>query len=276
MKRVDIEQLLEDLHKATGMTVQLSDAQFRSLLCISSSREYCALLHGAPGAVECCMRSDIFGFHRVRDTGVMYAYTCPFGLSTAILPIREGSAIVGYLYIGGLMKSEKGEEWLVRCVRERLGSVLDGELLLQRVRELPRADEARFEALCGIASLCCDYIEQNALFPMQKNSIGALAEKYILQNLHTKITLARICLELHCSKATLTESFRREHGMTVVQFLNEQRLLRARELLLHSQRPVRSIAQDCGFSGVEYFSAQFKKRYGISPLGARKREAGKF
>ncbi len=276
MKRMDIEQLLADLHKATGMTVQLSDAQFRSLICFNSSRDYCVILHDAPGGVEACMRSDLFAFHRVRETGLFYAYTCPFGLSTAIFPIREGSAIVGYLYIGGLLKSEKGSEWLLRCTEERLGMTVDKALLSQAIQELPCTDEARFKALCGMAELCCDYIEQNALFPMQKNSIGGLAEKYILQNLHTKITLARICLELHCSKATLTDSFRREHGMTVVQFLNEQRLLRAKELLVHSQKPVRLIAQDCGFSGVEYFSAQFKKRYGISPLGARKRGMGNF
>ncbi len=276
MKELDVEQLLADLHKATGMTVQLSDAQFRSLLCFNDSREYCALLHNEPGALEACMRSDLFGFHRVRDTGEPYAYICPFGLSTAIFPIREGNAIVGYLYIGGLARIEKGDEGLLQCVQAQLGARVEKEQLLKRMKDLPRTDEKRFEALCGMARVCCEYIEQNALFPMQENSIGALAERYILQNLHTKITLARICLELHCSKATLTESFRREHGVTVVQFLNEQRLLRAKELLLHSQRPVHLIAQDCGFSGVEYFSAQFKKRYGISPVGARKRGEGKF
>ncbi len=276
MKEMDVEQLLSDLHKATGMAVQLSDAQFRSLLCFNSSREYCALLHNEAGALEACMRSDLFGFHRVRATGEPYSYICPFGLSTAIFPVREGNAIVGYLYIGGLVRSEKGSEGLLQCVREQLGTRAATAQLLQRIEELPRTDETRFEALCGMARVCCEYIEQNALFPVQENSIGALAERFILQNLHTKITLARICLELHCSKATLTESFRREHGVTVVQFLNEQRLLRAKELLLHTQRPVHLIAQDCGFSGVEYFSAQFKKRYGCSPIAARKQGAEKF
>ena len=61
MKEMDVEQLLSDLHKATGMAVQLSDAQFRSLLCFNSSREYCALLHNEAGALEACMRSESSG-----------------------------------------------------------------------------------------------------------------------------------------------------------------------------------------------------------------------
>lgn len=270
MKELDTESLLRDLHLATGMSIQLSDAQFHSLSFYGSGRGYCALLHDVPEALEHCMRSDLQAFHRVRETGKQYTYTCPFGLFTALTPIREGKQIVGYLYIGGALDEAEGLELPWRCVRERLGEFYAPQQLAQKMEELPRANSERLEAICELARFVCAYIEQNAAFPAREASIATLAEKYILQNLNTKITLGRICLALHCSKATLTESFRRENGITVVQFLNEKRLERAATLLIQSSLSVGQVAQECGFSGVEYFSAQFKRRFGRSPLSFRK------
>lgn len=274
MSGFDINGLLRDLHLASGMTVALYDAQFRTMQSYDVGKAYCTLLHDEPEAVELCLRSDLQGFHRVQQTGALHMYVCPFGFCTAIMPIRSSRKILGYLYIGGVLPREGGVEAAVSLVSSHLGAQAVSDRLRDCVGVLPTVTEQEFSALCTISRMLCEYIEQNDLFPTQEVTIGELTEKYILQNLHTKITLGKICLSLHCSKATLTESFKREYGVTVVQFITDQRLDRACHLLCDTPLSVRAVAEECGFSGMEYFSAQFKKRYGLSPLAFRKKQGG--
>jgi AraC-like DNA-binding protein len=271
MQRNDIEQLLADLHAASGMTVVLFDAQFRAMHSHHVAMGYCSLLHNEQQATEICLRSDMKALHKVQKTGESHVYVCPFGLSTALFPIKSSRKLLGYLYLGGVVPEEGGIEAVLRCVTDRLGEGPSLEALRARLLLLPSATETRFAALCRMAQMMCEYIEQNDLLPMREATIGELTEKYILQNLQSKITLARICLNLHCSKATLTEAFRREYGMTIVQFITEKRMARACSLLSTTQLSVRAIADACGFSGVEYFSAQFKQVFGMSPLAYRKK-----
>lgn len=273
MPNMDLSQLLSGVHVATGGTVALYDAQFRTVISHNASGSYCSFLHNTQDALERCLRSDMQAFHRVQQTGEAYLYVCPFGLSTALFPLFGGKRILGYLYFGGILVGENGLERLERYVWELLRIPADNPRLRKRVARLQRTDEARFAALCDMMRVVCAYIEQNNLLSTREAGIGELTQQYILQNLQSRITLGKICLNLHCSKATLTESFRRECGMTVVQFLTQKRLERACDLLAETKLPVRRVAEECGFSGVEYFSGQFKKYYGIAPLAYRKQHA---
>lgn len=271
MQGSDIEQLLLDLHTASGMTVVLFDAQFRAMHSYHVALGYCSLLHNTQGATDACLRSDMKAFHTVQKQGEPHIYVCPFGLCTALFPIKSSRKLLGYLYLGGVIREEEGIDGPLRYVRDRLGELAALPPLRVQLQRLPLATTARFTSFCRMAQVLCEYIEQKDLFPVREATIGELTEKYILQNLGGKITLGRICLNLHCSKATLTESFRREYGMTIVQFITEKRMERACALLSNSKTSVRGIAEACGFSGVEYFSAQFKKVYGLSPLAYRKK-----
>ncbi|WP_176011648.1 helix-turn-helix transcriptional regulator [Victivallis sp. Marseille-Q1083] len=63
--------------------------------------------------------------------------------------------------------------------------------------------------------------------------------------------------------------FRECHGDSPGQYLQECRLMRAAELLLHSDEQIRSIAGQCGFQDEFYFSRWFKKHRLLSPLRYR-------
>ena len=58
---------------------------------------------------------------------------------------------------------------------------------------------------------------------------------------------------------------------TVSDFVNEQRLNYATDLLINTNRPVIDIALDCGFNNVNYFYRLFKRKHGDSPNSYRKK-----
>jgi len=73
------------------------------------------------------------------------------------------------------------------------------------------------------------------------------------------------------SKRYLSQTFSREMGCTVYQFMSALRMDKAKELLIHSTLSVKEIAAMLDFRNDSYFSTQFAQAVGESPNAYRKR-----
>jgi AraC-like DNA-binding protein len=69
--------------------------------------------------------------------------------------------------------------------------------------------------------------------------------------------------------------FKRETGLTPMEWLNQRRLQMARQYLAGTRKSVAEIAEDCGFQDQFYFSRVFRRHFGQSPLQYRKGEVSK-
>ena len=83
--------------------------------------------------------------------------------------------------------------------------------------------------------------------------------------------LNKITQEFNYDKKYLCRVFKKYMGMTMTDYLNQTRLDYALSMIQGSNKNILEIAQSLGFSSVSYFNVIFKKRYGITPLEARKR-----
>jgi AraC-like DNA-binding protein len=54
-------------------------------------------------------------------------------------------------------------------------------------------------------------------------------------------------------------------GVTVFDFLREQRMKEARRLLSETSLEVQAIARELGYGGTANFSTAFRERFGLSP-----------
>ncbi len=68
-----------------------------------------------------------------------------------------------------------------------------------------------------------------------------------------------------CCRSILMTRFKNEYGLTINQYLTDVRLAAAVELLQKSQKSVKEIAAECGFSDQNYFSRLFTNRMHCSP-----------
>ncbi|MDQ2771369.1 MAG: AraC family transcriptional regulator [Bacteroidota bacterium] len=95
---------------------------------------------------------------------------------------------------------------------------------------------------------------------------------YIKEHLADNLTIDKLSALACMSKATFFRVFKREFGLTPVEFIIRERLGEAKRLLRH---PLASVAEVClraGFNNVSYFQSLFKKYEGMTP-GAYKRQA---
>ncbi len=97
------------------------------------------------------------------------------------------------------------------------------------------------------------------------------AVDYAYNHLADKITTETLAAQGGLSASRLTPLFRAQVGLTPQQFLEQQRLARARQLLAHTSRSVGAVAAEVGFENPFYFTLRFKKHTGLSPRDWRKR-----
>lgn len=88
---------------------------------------------------------------------------------------------------------------------------------------------------------------------------------YIQIHIEEKLSLTNICAEIGYSKSWLSRKFKRETGMTVSDYIAQQKVERAKELLVSGNRHVQEIVDLLGFQSHSYFSNLFKKHTGVSP-----------
>jgi len=91
----------------------------------------------------------------------------------------------------------------------------------------------------------------------------------IMLDLSKPIRVAEIADYCGVSEGHLRRMFRQYVGVSPKQYMEEKRILAAKDFLLATTRPLKEIATQCGFANQHYFSKCFKKKYGISPTQFR-------
>ncbi len=93
---------------------------------------------------------------------------------------------------------------------------------------------------------------------------------FVVNNLKNPLTLDLIAKNQNVSKGYLSSVFKKDSGKTLTEFILEKRVEQAISLLTTTNLKVQTIALQCGFLDLQYFSKQFKKVSGKSPLEYRK------
>lgn len=258
------EVLIRSFALATGATVELYDGEFRRIyeFGCESLRSFCAGLHLRRGAIALCHSSDNDALDRVKESGRIHSFTCPFGVKEMLAPIHRGREIIGYVFVAlGFLDKGANFDAMLPFIEENATRVE----LMQLCDAVPRFDEERTASVLVMLNLLIASIEERGLFESGPLTLGEGVRRYVMKNLDKRITLDDICLKLHLSRATLTAGFRRELGCSVMKYVNEERMLKACTLLEGGRLSIAEIAECCGFSGADYFSAAFKRRWGVAP-----------
>lgn len=89
--------------------------------------------------------------------------------------------------------------------------------------------------------------------------------KYIDEHLTEKLSLSSIAEIMHLSKEYISGIFSNETGKQLTYYINEQKSLLAKEIIINNEMTLSSIPQYLGFESYDYFSKTFKKHIGIPP-----------
>lgn len=98
----------------------------------------------------------------------------------------------------------------------------------------------------------------------------ASIKHYIDHHYKENITLDQLAEIAGINKSYLGHSFKKEYGVSPINYLIACRILESKRLLTETDLTLRQIASIVGFSTSSYFSQIFRKSEGISPIDYRK------
>lgn len=101
--------------------------------------------------------------------------------------------------------------------------------------------------------------------PTPKSSIVSQARAWALEHLDEPITLDSLARACAVSRRTFTRKFREESGISPMQWLLEQRVQRACELLETSDRSIDRVAAQAGFGTGAAMRLHFRQALGVTP-----------
>ena len=97
-----------------------------------------------------------------------------------------------------------------------------------------------------------------------------LVLQYIEANLDRKITLSKLATVAGVGKFYFCRLFKSSLGLTPYQYVIQQRVARAKKLLIYSDSPICNIALDCGFSSQSHLAKHFRSAIDTSPMNYRR------
>ena len=88
---------------------------------------------------------------------------------------------------------------------------------------------------------------------------------YINDHLEQEIRLANLAQLLDMSQFHFSHLFKQSIGMAPYQYLLQQRVERAKQLLKQTDQSIMDIALLCGFNSHSHLSKQFRQLTGMTP-----------
>lgn len=97
----------------------------------------------------------------------------------------------------------------------------------------------------------------------------ARVKEYMLTHLANPISLEELTRIAHSNRTSLSKNFRVLHGMSLFEWLREQRLQTAAHLLSNSRMQIQQIALETCYATTAALSKAFKRRFSMSPIEYR-------
>ncbi|WP_369693694.1 helix-turn-helix domain-containing protein [Lentibacillus sp. CBA3610] len=106
--------------------------------------------------------------------------------------------------------------------------------------------------------------------PKELNKTTAFVKHYLNQNFRNDITLDMLATAGHINKYYLAHTFKKDMGISPIEYLNRIRIKEAKTLLETTDYSIADIAEINGFSSLSFFSQAFKRETSFAPSAYRK------
>jgi AraC-like DNA-binding protein/ligand-binding sensor protein len=261
--------------KATGLALTLRPLEFWQLAHHGKKHEnpFCAMLAEHPKSLAVCLQAHQ---NMIDHTGLLpHTVTCPFGLTETAIPVKLGTATIGYLRIGQVLRHAPAKADTNKVTREveRAGLKFDGGLR-KAWEKNPLIPPDKYNAIVRLLSFFGEQLSglTNQLVVERQNTEPPLiqrAREYIEKHKMEPLHLADVAKAAGASVFHFCKVFHKSTGLKFTDYVARVRLEDARTQLLNPNKRVSEVAYDVGFQSLTQFNRMFKRVFGQSPTEFR-------
>lgn len=182
-------------------------------------------------------------------------------------------------------RADNSEEWQMKADQFFLFNNRDLAHAVNHIVDVVRDNNNIKDALAGLAlrellirmmqTQARQLFERNYQLLSASNRFAHIIE-FIKNNIHERITVDMLSRKAYMSKPNFFRCFRQEFGLSPVEYILQERVQLAKDVLTDGAISVTDAAYQAGFSSVNYFIRVFKAMEGITPrLFQQKAQTGR-
>lgn len=258
--------LVQNFATISNATIAIFDAN-RNLLASypDSSIPFCGLIRKNADINEKCTHCDILGLSKCYAAKKPYLYHCHMGLVEIASPIMYGDTLLGYILIGQFTDNPDKEQIRRNVIKAAKQHRFSASEPLKELDNIVYLDSQYTTALTQLIEMCSNYIWLNRIVKLNNSDLGQEIRLYIATHLTENLSVDTICSKYNISPSGLYQLFQKVFGCGVVKIIREERIKRAKELLLDSNFSISDIASQVGILDANYFIRVFKAETGMTP-----------
>ncbi|MBR5291201.1 MAG: helix-turn-helix transcriptional regulator [Erysipelotrichaceae bacterium] len=202
--------------------------------------------------------------------------------------VAKGDTVKAYESLGKMRGKDVAERFTMSLITQKNSLIIFNTLLRKTIEEVgvhPYTIDEISSRFSNMIEMMMDEEEYMMLMKMLITEYSEYALKYgnsqhhpivqkmvnlIHAELNTSISLNSIAKSMNMNASYLSNLFKQETGMTLMYFINQQKINLACEYLKKTQQNITQIADKAGFMDVNYFTRVFKKHMGVSPTEYRR------
>ena len=96
--------------------------------------------------------------------------------------------------------------------------------------------------------------------------------QYVNANYLERITIDELAFLFRTNRSTLCKEFKKATGKTLIEYVNDKKLEKAKQLLIENEKSVTQISEDLNFDSLPYFCKFFRNREGVTPKEYREKK----
>lgn len=228
--------------------------------------------------------SDVSTFFKYDDHSILEK------LQKALLEgIKSGNEVSVKNKLGDIFSYVKdvelvGREYIRNFYWNTISSINNIRMSIPSADAEKKTEGRQLSGLYGLLEKCCGIIELNTILEeaalsvvLKVNSynnksiklILRKAVEYLQSHYSEQVTLNEVAEFSYVSTYYISRMFKREMGINFVDYLNEIRIEKAKELLKDIKYKTYEVAESVGIPDAHYFSRLFKKHVGLTPTEYR-------
>lgn len=199
-----------------------------------------------------CIKCDQEHLRTAKKTGNVHIYHCHAGLLEGIVPLYDRHRI----YLGAIVFGQ---------LRDREKSYGKKSAAEKKFFSFSRESSHREMYDIGLLlKYISEYIIDKEIIQYCNKPWVERLDNYIHDHLSKRLTLLSLAKEIGHSTSFLSHNFPIEFGMTLKDYIRQERMNNAKKLL-QTGNTVRETAMELGFYDEFHFSKEFKRHFGKPP-----------
>ena len=272
-----LEAFLKDYYTVTEIRITVFDENFNEITAYPPKRaELCETLRKNAALDKKCRECDMAACRFASKSNEPYVYKCHIGLTEIISPLSLNGKLFGYLFFAHVFSFDNLDSGVKEISANAKGYGFDENTVRTLCAKMPIKSNDFIGASANLLSAVATYLCMQKSSLSKKTELATDIEEYIVAHLDRDLSAESLSKTFGIGRTKLYSILNDRFGESLAAYVKRLRLEKAKQLLSEdADAKISDVAEKCGFLDYNYFIANFRRYFGVSPKKYAKKHSGK-